>query len=120
MGGGRQILKANVSDLPEDPIITFESCVRTDGRDLIAEWAQIKESEGARYAVVNNTKDLLNVDTSNTDFLLGKYLNARQCLLIIYIYTLLSKASSLAFLLPYQEYSVMLGLVIHCVRVYEG
>ena len=73
MGGGRQKLKTNAPNLPNDPI--EEGCVRTDGRDLIAEWAQGKESEGARYAVVNNTRSLLNVDTNTTDFILGTYLN---------------------------------------------
>ena len=73
MGGGRQLLKTNASDYPWDPVIhnLKKTCLRTDGRDLIKEWAQGKSSEGVSYAVVHNTKTLRDVDTENTDYLLG-------------------------------------------------
>ncbi|CAH1406600.1 unnamed protein product [Nezara viridula] len=76
MGGGRQLMQANSPDLPQDPIVMFDSCVRTDGRDLIAEWAEEKKSWGARYALPNNTRDLLNVDVSQTDYLFGLFQNS--------------------------------------------
>nr|XP_014289943.1 alkaline phosphatase, tissue-nonspecific isozyme-like isoform X2 [Halyomorpha halys] len=74
MGGGRQQLKANSSSSPGDPIETG-SCTRTDGRDLIAEWAKEKQSQGLNYAVPTNTKTLLEVNTDDTDYLLGIFSN---------------------------------------------
>ncbi|CAH1406605.1 unnamed protein product [Nezara viridula] len=77
MGGGRQVLKANTPNYTYDPILSGgDNCIRTDGRDLINEWAQDKAAEGARYAVVENAKELSNVDTENTDYLLGIFYNS--------------------------------------------
>ncbi|CAH1406602.1 unnamed protein product [Nezara viridula] len=75
MGGGRQFLMANSLNLTNDPIKN-QDCIRTDGRNLIAEWAEKKSSEGARYALPTNTKDLLNIDVSQTDYLLGIFQNS--------------------------------------------
>ncbi|CAH1406601.1 unnamed protein product [Nezara viridula] len=75
MGGGRQTLMSNTTDLKTDPI-SKKYCVRTDGRNLIAQWAEEKRAEGARYAMPNNTKDLLNIDVSQTDYILGIFQNS--------------------------------------------
>ena len=76
MGGGRQQLKTNPSSTPEDPVNRANyTCTRKDGRDLIAEWTRGKEAEGARYAVPKNKKELLQVDTSKTDYLLGEIIH---------------------------------------------
>ncbi|XP_014272690.1 alkaline phosphatase [Halyomorpha halys] len=75
MGGGRQILKTNSTDLPEDPIVMKKSCVRTDGSNLIKEWADDKAARGLRYAVAENTKGLRDVDVEKTDYLLGIFAN---------------------------------------------
>ncbi|XP_014273688.1 alkaline phosphatase [Halyomorpha halys] len=76
MGGGRQLLNANAPNHTYDPIVVSSStCVRTDGRDLMKEWADGKAAEGARYAVVENAKELSNLDTENTDYLLGIFVN---------------------------------------------
>ncbi|XP_014273669.1 alkaline phosphatase [Halyomorpha halys] len=74
MGGGRQMLMANSPDLPNDPV-SNKTCVRADGRNLLAEWAEAKESEGASYAMPQNTRDLLNIDVSQTDYILGIFHN---------------------------------------------
>ncbi|CAH1406610.1 unnamed protein product [Nezara viridula] len=75
MGGGRQILKTNSTPFPEDPIVMKKSCVRTDGRDLIKEWAEDKAAKELKYAVANNTGTLRDVDIENTDYLLGIFAN---------------------------------------------
>ncbi|XP_066907979.1 alkaline phosphatase [Halyomorpha halys] len=71
MGGGRQMM---VGDQHKDSI-TSSTCVRTDGRNLIGEWAEEKRSQGVRYALPNNTRDLLNIDVSKTDYILGIFNN---------------------------------------------
>lgn len=45
---------------------------RSDGRDLIKEWHKDMLGIGRRATVVRNTKELLNIDFSHTDYLLGK------------------------------------------------
>ncbi|XP_014286122.1 alkaline phosphatase [Halyomorpha halys] len=75
MGGGRQVLKTNSTGTVIDPIELKWSCRRTDGRDLINEWAQDKESRNLKYALPSNTKTLMSVDTDNTDYLLGIFSN---------------------------------------------
>lgn len=73
MGGGRQVLKTNSTGTTIDPIELKWSCRRADGRDLINEWAQDKESRNLKYALPSNTKTLMSVNTDNTDYLLGKF-----------------------------------------------
>lgn len=69
MGGGSYMLQGNDTPTQKDPMDSY--CVRSDGRNLISEWAKDKESRHVRYAVVNNTKSLLSVLPSKTDYLLG-------------------------------------------------
>lgn len=45
---------------------------RTDGRNLIEEWKRQKESQG-KFSYVWNKEELLNVNTSDTKFLLGLF-----------------------------------------------
>lgn len=68
------MLMANSTFSPTDPIENVWSCKRLDGRDLIKEWAMDKAGRNLRYAVVNNTKSLLSLNTANTDFLMGEFL----------------------------------------------
>lgn len=48
-----------------------ERCVRADGKNLTKQW--LSDKENAKY--VTNTKELLEVDTKNTDHLMGLFTN---------------------------------------------
>lgn len=48
------------------------TCVREDGRDLVEEWKTNKRQEGVRYAYVNNTEQLQNINPRKVDHLLGR------------------------------------------------
>lgn len=74
MGGGRQVMKSNVSSDEFDPIDTW-ACYRQDGRDLIHEWIKDKSSRNLAYKVVQNNKELSQVDIDNVDYLLGIFAN---------------------------------------------
>lgn len=69
MGGGRQMLKSNVSGNSRDPIDTW-ACYRQDGLDLITKWASDKKDRGKTHAVISNTNQLLELN-KKTDFVLG-------------------------------------------------
>ncbi|KAH8412571.1 hypothetical protein KR009_003177 [Drosophila setifemur] len=74
MGGGRQMLVSNVRDSAADPLDTWAS-KSSDGRDLIRDWRQLKEAEGASHAVVQNNRELWNLNGENVDYLLGIFAN---------------------------------------------
>ncbi|XP_020284141.1 alkaline phosphatase [Pseudomyrmex gracilis] len=74
MGGGRQMMKSNVTAKKFDPIDTW-ACYRQDGRDLIDVWARDKASRHLAYSVVQNNEQLSRVDTDNVDYLLGIFAN---------------------------------------------
>lgn len=76
MGGGRQCLQTNQTALPGDPIDTW-ACYSVDGRHLMDDWAANKQSRGLRHAVVQNTQQLNDLDTDNTDYVLGKKFSNR-------------------------------------------
>nr|ATU82775.1 secreted Phosphatase protein [Pristhesancus plagipennis] len=67
MGGGAQCMRSNGTAPPEDPW----TCSRRDGRDLIGQWIKDRTSRGRKYATPTNTKELLEVDTTLTQDLLG-------------------------------------------------
>lgn len=46
---------------------------RRDGRDLIKEWLEIDRTSGASSAYVTDRSQLKSMNTSETDYLLGKY-----------------------------------------------
>jgi len=46
---------------------------RRDGRDLIKEWLKIDRTSGASSAYVTDRSQLKSMNTSETDYLLGKY-----------------------------------------------
>lgn len=71
MGGGRQCLQSNQPSLPGDPVDGW-ACYSVDGRHLIDDWAANKKSHGHRHAVVQNTQQLNELDTNDTDYVLGK------------------------------------------------
>ncbi|XP_011161177.1 alkaline phosphatase [Solenopsis invicta] len=75
MGGGRQVMKSNVSASEFDPIDTW-ACYRQDGRDLIDEWARDKSDRNLAYKVVQNNEELARVDIENVDYLLGIFANS--------------------------------------------
>lgn len=75
MGGGRQVMKSNVSAGELDPIDTW-ACYRQDGRDLIDEWMRDKSSRNLAYKVVQNNEELSQVDTDTVDYLLGIFANS--------------------------------------------
>ncbi|XP_017089809.2 alkaline phosphatase [Drosophila bipectinata] len=74
MGGGRQMLVSNVTDSAADPLDTWAS-KSADGRDLIRDWRQLKEAEGVSHAVVQNNRELWNLNGENTDYVLGIFAN---------------------------------------------
>jgi len=63
MGGGAQYLGINVEPIDSD------SCLRSDGRNLIKEW-QIMNPKGR---AVNNTEDLMSINITNTSHILGVF-----------------------------------------------
>lgn len=63
MGGGAQNMGMYVE--PIDP----ESCVRTDGRNLVKEW-QANHPEGK---FVNNTQNLMSIDIANASHIFGLF-----------------------------------------------
>lgn len=71
MGGGRQCLQSNQSALNGDPIDTW-ACYSVDGRHLMDDWAADKQRRGLRHAVVQNTQQLNDLDTADTNYVLGK------------------------------------------------
>ncbi|CAL1682989.1 unnamed protein product [Lasius platythorax] len=74
MGGGRQMLKSNVTADEFDPIDKW-ACYRQDGRDLIADWTRDKSSKNLPYSVVQNNEELSRLDIDNVDYLLGIFAN---------------------------------------------
>lgn len=70
MGGGRQALVSGQVGYPYDPI-DMSYCRRNDSRNLINEWIERQKSMSAKYAYVNNTGGLKNLDVQNVDNLLG-------------------------------------------------
>jgi len=74
MGGGRQVMKSNVSASEFDPIDKW-ACYRQDGRDLINEWMRDKSDRNLAYKVVQNNEELSQVDIDNVDYLLGIFAN---------------------------------------------
>lgn len=74
MGGGYQSLVSGAVDSAADPIDTW-SCLSKDGRNLIKKWAQMKESDEETYAVLRNNSDLKNLNTVDTDYVLGVFSN---------------------------------------------
>lgn len=71
MGGGRQALVTNTTASAADPLDTW-GCIRRDGRNLIDSYRQDKEERGLRYNVVQNNRDLRDLNVNETDYLLGK------------------------------------------------
>lgn len=70
MGGGRQCLQSTVKNSSADPIDTW-ACYRSDNRNLFETWRMDKEAKGASYKIVQNNRELFELDT-NTDYVLGK------------------------------------------------
>lgn len=72
-GGGRQTLVDKAYETPQDPLDPF-TCYRTDKRDLMNQWANDKSLRGVRYQIVKDTGELMELDTSRTEYALGKFL----------------------------------------------
>lgn len=71
MGGGRQCLESGVVDTVDDPVDQW-SCVAADGRHLIEDWRRDKESRGRPFAVVQNNRELAEMNTDEVDHVLGR------------------------------------------------
>ncbi|XP_068249188.1 alkaline phosphatase-like [Palaemon carinicauda] len=67
MGGGRQEMGAPKRD-NGDP-----SCRRIDGMNLVKDWIDHKTENDESYAYVTNTQELLAIDTSDTEYILGLF-----------------------------------------------
>jgi len=65
MGGGRAKFLPKTDEYQEGQ--------RQDGRDLINEWLKINRTSEANSAYVTNRSQLKSLNTSKTDYLLGKY-----------------------------------------------
>ncbi|KAH8357899.1 hypothetical protein KR200_009114 [Drosophila serrata] len=74
MGGGRQMLVSNVSHSDADPLDTWAS-KSADGRDLIRDWGRKKEAAGEAHAVIQNNRELWNLNGQEVDYLLGIFAN---------------------------------------------
>ncbi|XP_012218324.2 alkaline phosphatase [Linepithema humile] len=74
MGGGRQVMKSNVSAGEFDPIDRW-ACYRKDGRDLIDDWIKDKSRRNLAYSVIQNNDELSRVDADSVDYLLGIFAN---------------------------------------------
>lgn len=74
MGGGRQMLQSNATNLNNDPIDTW-ACYSTDNRDLISDWARDKTTRKLSHKIVQNSGELRNLNPDKIDFLLGIFAN---------------------------------------------
>jgi len=68
MGGGRAKFFPNTDKDQQD-----HKGQRLDGRNLIKEWLLLNRTSGAKSAYVTGRSQLMSVNTSQTDYLLGKY-----------------------------------------------
>jgi len=64
---------------------------RRDGRNLIKEWLEINRTSGASSAYITDRSQLKSINTSDTDYLLGKYFV--NILLIKCVYYSITKIS---------------------------
>jgi alkaline phosphatase len=68
MGGGRSKF------LPNTTVDNYNHLgQRRDNRDLIQEWLNKNRREGEHRAYVSDRKELKSLNTTQTDFLFGKY-----------------------------------------------
>jgi len=68
MGGGRAKFFPNTDKDEQN-----QKGQRRDGRNLIREWREINRTYGESSAYVTDRSQLKSVNTSETDYLLGKY-----------------------------------------------
>lgn len=61
-----------------------ESCVRSDGRNLVNQWMTDKEARGATYAYASTTGQLRDIDPKETDFIMGMDLKILSVILADY------------------------------------
>jgi len=74
MGGGRQMLVSDVTGSAADPLDTWAGQSK-DGRDLIRDWRLKKADEGVSHAVVQNNRELWNLNGQDVDYVLGIFAN---------------------------------------------
>ncbi|XP_068248908.1 alkaline phosphatase-like [Palaemon carinicauda] len=74
MGGGRLAMGAVPSIQPQHESL----CVRKDRRNLANEWISSKEVHGRKVSYVQNQRELLNVDTAHSDYLLGLFADSHM------------------------------------------
>ncbi|CAH0726766.1 unnamed protein product, partial [Brenthis ino] len=77
MGGGRQSLVPNTTGTSNDPLSSW-GCSRLDGKDLIRDYRENKQSRNLKYSVVSNNRELQDFDVNETDYLLGIFANAHM------------------------------------------
>lgn len=59
------------------------ACSRTDGKNLIEAWQHDKNMRNLKGSVIYNTDQLLNLETSKNEYVLGKRLNRLIRVLIL-------------------------------------
>ncbi|XP_017845943.1 alkaline phosphatase, tissue-nonspecific isozyme [Drosophila busckii] len=76
MGGGRQLLSANVPKLPADPLNEL-LCRARPGRNLLRDWRnqKLKLQPGSRFELVQQASELAALNTSSLNYLLGVFAN---------------------------------------------
>ncbi|XP_071534051.1 alkaline phosphatase-like [Panulirus ornatus] len=79
MGGGYQNFDAGADGTPTDPLDTqWGSCQRNDSRDLVRLWKEKKTDANVNWEFVRSRTALRNVDTKDTEFLLGLFANGHM------------------------------------------
>ncbi|XP_065205940.1 alkaline phosphatase-like [Planococcus citri] len=74
-GGGRQTLIDKPYESPQDPLDVF-TCYRTDNRNLINHWINDKNLRSARYSLIKDTGELMELDTNRNEYVLGLFANS--------------------------------------------
>lgn len=76
LGGGRQMLSANVPTFKWDPV-QEQLCRARAGRNLLRDWqlAQLKLKPVKRFELVQQASELSTLNGSNVDYLLGVFAN---------------------------------------------
>ncbi|XP_076061871.1 alkaline phosphatase, tissue-nonspecific isozyme-like isoform X2 [Oratosquilla oratoria] len=76
-GGGIQNFDYNATSKPNDPVeVTWGGCLRADGRQLWRDWLEDKANRGHTRAYVNTLSELEQVNTKDTEFILGLFANS--------------------------------------------
>ncbi|XP_037949317.1 membrane-bound alkaline phosphatase-like [Teleopsis dalmanni] len=74
MGGGRQTMVTN-SSIDEFDKVDVDVCNSVDGRNLLRDWQQQKQTLNLHHKLLMNAQDLNEFSDNKTDYLLGIFTN---------------------------------------------